>query len=243
MTSHNRTATFRVVLGKLVGDSAWGLIIAIAFLLVSNILTVVYIWSLQGNLQTMFEKDLLGQNYVQTARIKLLTISNGMNSLFHLEDPKEKSDAVDAILSQKTELDFYLKKSVSRGRSSKATGIAAEIDKAFGECRTVIDTLIQMSKSDISEGAFAIILGDMKNRFEAFDRLLYKLDNIKLKHDIKIYRNIDYQLTISIVFTLVTLLITIGYKLFVFRRTKAGRVPARQAVQAAPADLFSKAGK
>jgi hypothetical protein len=243
MTTRHRMAPAAFIINKFIGNTTWSLIAAIVFLLASSILTVRYISSLQGDLQTMFEKDLLGQNYVQTARIRLLTIDKEINTLFLLKDAKVKNDAVDAVMSHRTELEFYLKKAAPYSRSKRERRLVAEIDAAFLECKATIDTLLYLSKNDGSERATALILGDMKKRFEKFDGLLDKVDDIKLKHDIRIYRNIDYQLTISIVFTLATLLVTIGYKVFVYRKNRAGNASVVTDSQPRPPHFLSKDGK
>ena len=69
----------------------------------------------------------------------------------------------------------------------------------------------------------------MKTEFETLDDRLNYLDGLKLRHDIKVFKNIDYQLSISIIFTVIALVITIGVKLFMYRkkRRSAGKGPVK----------------
>ena len=91
MDVKSSVANLKVTIQKLASHPTWGLFAAIGIALVTNILTVRYIYSLQTDLQSMYGQDLIGQNYIQTARIKLLTIGKAMGTLFLLKDDREKA--------------------------------------------------------------------------------------------------------------------------------------------------------
>jgi hypothetical protein len=97
----------------------------------------------------------------------------------------------------------------------------------ISECSSIIDTLVDLSRSGSTCRAAGIILGAMESSFANADSSLDKLDNMKMKHDIRLYKSIDYQLTLSVVFTLLTLLFTIAVKLFIYKRKSALRTQAK----------------
>jgi tetrahydromethanopterin S-methyltransferase subunit B len=223
------TAFVRKTIATLFKNPTWGLVIAVVIALIANLSTIQYIISLQNNLETMFNTDLIGQNYIQSARIKLLSINKDINNLFLLIDLDEKYVATDRILTHKREVAELLAKSKPFYRAKKSSQLVAEAGKLFAECAITIDSLIGLSKSGATGEALGIITGEMKNKFETLDDRLNYLDGLKQRHDIKVFKNIDYQLSISIIFTVIALVITIGVKLFVYRkkRRSIGKEPLK----------------
>jgi hypothetical protein len=222
-TMRTVTAFIRTIVTTLLRNPTWGLVTAVVIALAVNISTIQYIMSLQNNLETMFNTDLIGQNYIQSARIKLLSINKDINNLFLLIDLDEKYVATDRILTNKREVAELLAKSKPFYRAKKSSQLVAEAGRLFAECATTIDSLIGLSKSGATGEALGIITGEMKNKFETLDDRLNYLDGLKQRHDIKIFKNIDYQLSISILFTLIALVITIGIKIFMYRKNRGVR--------------------
>jgi hypothetical protein len=222
-------AFVRKTIAILFQNPTWGLVIAVAITLVVNISTIQYILSLQNNLEAMFNTDLIGQNYIQSARIKLLSIDKDINNLFLLIDLDEKCVATERILTNKHNVEALLAKSKPFYRTRKSSQLVGEAGKLFAECEITIDSLIALSKSGATGEAIGIITGEMKNKFETLDDRLNYLDGLKLRHDIKVFKDIDYQLSISIIFTVIALVITIGVKLFMYRKKRrpAGKEPLK----------------
>lgn len=227
MDVKNSVANLKITIQKLASHPTWGLCTAIGIALVTNILTVRYIYSLQTDLQSMYGQDLIGQNYIQTARIKLLTIGKEMGTLFLLKDDREKAVIIRNISADKREVESYIRKSAPMYRSKKGKVVFRNATRMISECSSIIDTLVDLSRSGSTGRAAGIILGAMENGFANADSALYKLDIMKMKHDIRLYRSIDYQLTLSVVFTFLTLLFTIAVKLFIYKRKSALRTQAK----------------
>jgi hypothetical protein len=212
----------RKTISTLTNNPTWGLVIAVAIALAVNISTIQYIASLQNDLEIMFNSDLIGQNYIQSARIKVLSIDKDINNLFLLADTDEKYLVTERILTHTREVEALLGKSKPFYRTRRSAQLVAEAATSFAECARTIDSLIVLSKSGAAGEALALITGQMKNGFEKLDDRLSYLDGVKLRHDMKVFKNIDYQLSISIIFTVVALVATIGLRIFVYRRRKAG---------------------
>jgi hypothetical protein len=194
------------------GKPLWGLIVAIVITLVSNILTVVFIQSLQNDLQSMYKEDLIGQNYIQSARIALFSLNKEISQLFLAKDQNARNVVIEKITTGKHEFESLLRKSRHLYRAKKDAALIVNVRRTFSECKTDIDTLVVLSALEQREKASGLITGPLDERFRKVDSLLESLDNYKKKHDISLFKDIDYQLTISIVFTLLTLLATIGFK-------------------------------
>jgi hypothetical protein len=214
------TSRFAKLVNLLITNPAWGLVIAIAISLVGNLLTIQYIFTLQNDLESMFNTDLIGQNYVQTARIKLLTINKEINKLFLLTDFDAKGLATEKILVYRRDTEALLAKSKPFFRQRKSSLLLTEATKLFAECSAAIDSAVAISKSE-NKGAEADAITDqVKTQFERLDAQLAELDQLKIKHDLRLFRNIDYQLSVSIVFTTIALVITIGIRILMYRRKK-----------------------
>jgi hypothetical protein len=220
MNPHKRPPFLLRTIDVMLHNPTWGLIIAIVISLAVNIMSIQYIYSLQGSLQSMFKTDLIGQNYVQTARIKLLTIDKELNNLFLLQDPDDRDVAINQILANRHELEALIGKSKPFFRAKKSTVVVQNAGLALAQCSATMDTLISLSKNADASGALDIISGPMKDRFGKLDEMLKTLDAIKQRHDLRMFKNIDYSLTISIVATVVSLVITIGFRLFLFRKRR-----------------------
>ena len=143
------SAFVRKTIATLIRNPTWGLVIAVAIALFVNISTILYIASLQTDLQAMFNTDLIGQNYIQSARIKLLSIDRDVNNLFLLIDLDEKYVATERILTNKRDVEALLAKSKPFYRARKSSQLVGEAGKLFTECAITIDSLIAESYSCI----------------------------------------------------------------------------------------------
>lgn len=214
------SAFFRSIVTALIHNPTWGLVVAVVIALAANISTIQYIASLQNDLEMVFNTDLVGQNYIQTARIKLLSVNKDINNLFLLTDADEKYLTSERILTFKSDVETLLSKAKPYYRTKKSARLVAEAASSFAECAVTIDSLVALSKSEADSEAMGIITGYMKHEFEMLDERLSYLDGMKLRHDMKLFKDIDYQLTLSIILTLVALVITIATRIFVYRSQK-----------------------
>lgn len=217
---------FRFVIAALIHNPTWGLVVAVVIALAVNISTVQYIASLQTDLEVVFNTDLVGRSYIQTARMKLLSVNKDINNLFLLTDTNEKYLATERILASKRDVETMLAKAKPYYRTRKSARLVAQADSLFAECEITIDSLVALSQSGADSHAVEIITGYMKHEFEKLDDQLGYLDGLKLKRDARLFKDIDYQLTISIIVTLVALVFTIGVRIFVYRSTKKRSKPA-----------------
>ncbi len=209
-------AFFRFIITSLIHNPTWGLVFAMAVALVANISTVQYIASLQNDLDVMFNTDIVGRNYVQAARIKLLSVNKDVNNLFLFTDTDERYLTTEKILSAKIDLKTLLAKAKPYYRTKKGARLMAKADSSFAECATTIDSLVALSKSRADSEAVGIICGSMKHEFETLDDRLSYLDGMKVRRDMRLFKDIDYQLTISIIVTLIALVVTICVRIFIF---------------------------
>jgi hypothetical protein len=204
------------------GKPLWGLIVAIVITLVSNILTVVFIQSLQNDLQSMYKEDLIGQNYIQSARIALFSLNKEISQLFLAKDQNARNVVIEKITTGKHEFESLLRKSRHLYRAKKRRGADCQrsphVFRMQDRHRYTGRAVGPLSRGKKASG---LITGPLDERFRKVDSLLESLDNYKKKHDISLFKDIDYQLTISIVFTLLTLLATIGFKAIAYWFKKA----------------------
>jgi hypothetical protein len=220
MPQNKISASIQHLVHEIMTNAMWGLVIAIVISLVTNILTIAYIFSLQDDLQSLVKKDLLGQNYIQAAQIKMLVIEKELNGLFLSRNLATTLAATNTITTYKHDMEGLLSKAKPQYRSKNGSALLATAAKDFSTCERTIDTLIALANTGNKDAALEILAGDMDEQFDAFDKQLHTLDNIKQKHDIKVYKNIDYELSISVTFTVIAVIVTIIIRLFLYWRSK-----------------------
>lgn len=225
MPQNKISASVRHLIHEIMTNAMWGLVIAIVISLVTNILTIQYIFSLQDDLQSLVKKDLLGQNYVQAAQIKLLSIEKELNGLFLARNLASALAASGAITADRRDMEALLTKAKPQFRSKKGSSMLSVAVKDFSRCEATIDTLIGLERAGKNESATELLAGDMNEQFDAFADHLRALDNIKQKHDIRVYKNIDYELSISVLFTVIAVIVTIIFRLFLYWRSKGRAKP------------------
>jgi hypothetical protein len=220
MPQNKITASVQHLVHEIMTNALWGLVIAIVISLVTNVLTIQYIFSLQNDLQSLVKKDLLGQNNIQAAQIKLLSIEKELYGLFLSRNPGTTFASINTIATDKHDMESLLAKAKPQYRSKKGSALISAAAKDFSRCETTMDTLIELARAGDNDGAMGILAGEMDKQFDAFGDQLRTLDNIKQKRDIKVYKSIDYELSISVLFTVIAVIVTIIIRLFLYRRSK-----------------------
>ncbi|MDD5672721.1 MAG: MCP four helix bundle domain-containing protein [Chitinivibrionales bacterium] len=199
----------------------WGLAAALVVSLISSISSIMYVAGLSSSLQTMYERDLLGQNYVQSARIRLLSMDKEARNLFLMGADGHRQTIIDKISTARLDVAQLLKQSGPMYPGRRSAPLHRETDAAFSACTTTIGSLVDLSLHGQSDRGLRVLRGELSDRFGHLDSLLDSLDNIKQRRDIRVLKNIHFQLTASIIFTLITFAFAIGLKFFLYRRKAA----------------------
>jgi amino acid permease len=213
------TSKSKIFLHEIFHNPTWGLWLAIAISFVSSILTVVYISSLKNDLQELYEKDFLGQNYMQTARIKLLLIDKEIRNIFFSREPGVKSAALMKINSYRMEIPVFIKK-IKPVHHSEFFSLNNETNAVLSEYLKTIDTLLPLSSLGNRNKTVSIFWETMKIDLNRLDVLLDSLDNIKQRHDLHIFNAIKLNLTGSMIFTGIALIISVIVRIFFYRKKK-----------------------
>jgi Four helix bundle sensory module for signal transduction len=220
MPQNKITASVQHLVHEIMTNALWGLVIAIVISLVTNVLTIQYIFSLQDDLQGLVKRDLLGQNYIQAAEIKLLSIEKELYGLFLSKNTTTTLAAIRNVTAEKNAMEALLAKAKPQFKSKKGAGLFSAALKDFSKCEATIDTLIILARAGSTNVALDMLASDMAEQFDAFGDQLHVLDDIKQKRDIKVYKNIDYELSISVLFTVIAVIVTIIIRLFLYWRSK-----------------------
>jgi hypothetical protein len=220
MPQNKITVSVQHLVHEIMTNALWGLVIAIVISLVTNILTIQYIFSLQDDLQSLVKKDLLGQNYIQAAQIKLLSIEKELYGLFLSKNTATTLAAIRTVTAEKNAMEALLAKAKPQFKAKKGAALFSAALKDFSKCENTIDTLIVLARTGATNVALDMLAGDMAEQFDSFGDQLHILDDIKQKRDIKVYKNIDYELSISVTFTVIAVIVTIIIRLFLYWRSK-----------------------
>lgn len=225
MQSKKLSAFIKYTIREIKTNALWGMVIAIAVSLIVNILTIQYIFTLQSELQSLFQRDLLGQNDIQAAQIEILSLEKEVHRLFFVSNAEAAPSVLSSINSCEHDLELLLTKAKLFSRPKKKSVTQGSIADDFTECEKTIGNIIEFVKSGNRGAAIGIAEGKLDQQFEAIVKRLHSMDKIKQKHDIKVYKRIDYELSISVLFTIAAVIVTIGFRLFMFwrRRDKGHR--------------------
>lgn len=199
------------------------LLIALVISIITSINVINYTNNLHDDLKTMYEKDIIGQSYIQTARVNLIYIYSETKNLFLLNDDEIDPQVV-KIRYYENGFREYLSSSRPLFYSEKARGLFISVDAAYSEYRILLDETIRSFKDNKKETAKNILLNDLKIRNERLDNLLNKLDVIKQENDLKYYKKIVLEHEITIVVTILLLVGTIVIRILLFLSNRNKRV-------------------
>jgi len=217
MPKNKIAASARHLFHEITTNALWGLVIAVAVSLVTNVMTIGYIISLQNDLQSLFQRNLLGQNNVQAAEVKALSLENRLERLVISRDP----GMVDTIKADTRAMEqLLIKAKPLYHHSRRGAALLTAVTRDFTQSEKTFDTLIALVRAGESTAALAAVEESLEGRIASIDRQLDRLDDIKQRRDIKVFKGIDYQLSISVLFTILAVIGTIGLRLFLFRRKR-----------------------
>jgi hypothetical protein len=224
-------------LDRVINNSIWGLLIVTAISLFSSVFTLKNISSLQHDLQTMYERDFIGQNSMQLVRVRVLMVDRDVAKMFILGDIAGRRIMAESILKDEEQIRVLMTNSARFFVSGAISNTFRESENSLSHYFAIVNRVTELlKKADMGE-AGAILAGEMKTSLEKLDHLLEQLDDFKVQHDLKLYKRIVNQLNLSLVVTLLVLSGTIIIRLHLYRKraklTEVGEdsVPARQTGQ------------
>jgi hypothetical protein len=192
-----------------------GFIIAVIFMLFSSINTIRYVYVMQRDLGTWYEKDLLGQNSIQIARVNLLLLDRDLKVLQIGKNPDETRKS---ILNIKKHRNIFVQQmDIARPLFTSKTALEQLklVYRLSKEYLNILDTIMQYQGGDRVH-ALSLHYGDISARFEEIDREMNKLDDLKQKKDLTTFHNIITQNEIMMGISFFILIASIIFRIFQF---------------------------
>ena len=196
-----------------------GFIIAVIFMLFSSINTLRYVYSMQRDLRTWYEKDLVGQNSIQIARVNLLNLDRDLKVLQIERSPDETRKS---LLNIKKHRDTFIRQmAIARPLFTSKTALEQLefVYRLSKDYLKILDSIMQHHDSDRVH-ALLLSYGDITARFEEIDKELDKLDDLKQEKDLQVFQNIIGQNEIMMAISFSVLIGSIIFRIFQYSAIK-----------------------
>jgi hypothetical protein len=204
-----------------------GFIVAVIIALIGSISTIRYIYTMKKDLQTWYDKDLVGQNSIQIARVNLLNLDRDLKGLLLAKNKSEIHKILERAHKHRTI--FLVQMAVARPHFTSKKSIS-ELDTVFqlsGEYMQILDEI--MPRYDV--GSRAVLMReyrDMARRFETIDRVLDKLDDMKQENDLRVFKKIIRQNEATMVVSSSVLILTILFRIIQFSANRKKKKSIKQ---------------
>ena len=196
-----------------------GFVFAIIISIISSISSIVFTLKMYNGLKLMYEQDLVGANYVQTARIILLNIENTQKTFLLNENGKDSAKIIENIYALKKNFyDLIMRADPlfsSRLGKIYFSDATASIEKYF----QIIDRLIEANKNNRKK-SISISLNEANMAYKDLDAKLDRLDNIKQKKNLKFYSTAIIIFQTNLILIILILLISMIIRIYIYNRQK-----------------------
>jgi hypothetical protein len=185
-----------------------GFMIAVVIAVIGSISTIRYIYVMQQDLRTWYEKDLVGQNSVQIARVNLLNLDRDLKVLLLAGGSGKMESTMSNIRRHR---DNFITQIATARPLFTSKRDSRYIESVFRLSKEYLDKLnaIMVSSDAARLQEISRNYADMSAKFDEIDRVLDKLDDIKQEKDLQVFRTIISQNEITMGITMVILVITI----------------------------------
>jgi Four helix bundle sensory module for signal transduction len=203
---------------KIFNGASAGFITAIIIAIISSINTILFINRMQNDLQTMYEKDLIGQNNIQIARVNLIYLDREIKELILQKDYEAQNKSLDNINGYRQNIleHISIAEPTYTGRNKQ---FFKEMKNTHDDYMKLLESNIYKIKELKNAKVAAEIINidnEMKTNFVKLDNLLNRLDDIKQQKDIRIYKNIIVTNNITLIITILVLFGTIGVRFILY---------------------------
>jgi hypothetical protein len=169
----------------------------------------------------MYEKDIIGQNYIQTTRVNLLYCDREFSHFLLAKDETIKASTLANTIKFKKGFRENMKNAKPLYYSTEGKSLLIKVEKAQQEYFELLEGKIEKIRS----GQIKVELTnfeDLTAKFNQLDELLRRLDNIKKKNDLHIYQNFINAHKTNIFISVILLIGSIIFRaIIVIRKHKA----------------------
>jgi hypothetical protein len=187
-----------------------GFIAAILISLFSSINTINYTSGFYTDLKTMYEKNLIGQNYIQISRVYLLYCDRELNHFLMAGDTAGRYSAIINIKKFKQSFVENIKITEPTYNSPEGKNHMAGMKEAQLEYFTLLEKIIGEYKKGGATPDFRAF-GELISKFDRLDKLLDRLDDIKQENDLLVYKKIINEHETAL---LISVLVLVGSIIF-----------------------------
>ena len=191
----------------LLNHTLTGFVIAVLIAFISSVNIFIYMNKMKNDLQTMYEKDFLGQNSIQIARVNLLYIDREMKSFFLESNYDNKKRMLQKI--EKYEKDY-----INQVTNAEPFYTSKRGKEVFLQSKQIYNDYIKLF-DDLKNKNNKILYNNLDNKFNDLDKLLNNLDDFKQQKDLRIYKNLILQNDITVAVTFLVLIISLIIRIII----------------------------
>ncbi len=198
-------------------------IIVLAISLVTCIYSISYLTTLETGLTDVFENEIQGQNYAQTAFSQMLIIESAVKDIIIYGDPDQTSRSMDQINTSRTALKAAMNAATPHFYTPAGKGILAQTKKDMNNYLGTLQTAVNVLQDTPNLGIEMLNeLKDRKNRLQA--ELQHLIANKTANSQIGFHELVS-RLRLSLICTIVIIVISIGIRVFMYIQTKRQKQP------------------
>lgn len=192
---------------ELLNHTLAGFVVAVLIAFVSSVNIFMYMNKMKNDLQTMYEKDFMGQNNIQIARINLLYIDREIKSYFLESNYGDKN----LILKN---IEKYKNDYITRASNAELFYTAPRGKETFVQAKQLYNDYVKLF-DDLKKDYNHDLYERLTDKFNALDKLLDNLDDLKQQKDLRIYKNLLIQNDITIAVTFIVLIVSLIIRIII----------------------------
>ena len=217
-----RTAT------AIANDATWVFVIVVAISVLSSFSSISYLSGLNGDLDDMYEKDIKGQTYTQSAFAALIGIESTIKDLALAETDAERTASANELRAQNAALRSLVLKVTTTFDAAKYRTLIATSKVDALACVDMIQKELGPAGSGAPDKAAArALLYSLAPSSTKLKGDLNNLNDIKRRSNRAWFRAIKLQLRLSLYATVAILVISIGVRVFLWLGQRRARRTSR----------------
>jgi hypothetical protein len=220
---------------RIATDANWVFAIVLMLSLGSSFFSIRYLSGLDSDIGDLYENDIKGQTYAQNAYVSLIGIESTVKDLVISEDEAERLAAVESLRSASASLRALVLKATPTIDSAKYRTLIA---KSKADAAALIAG-IQEALDEKGSGAPSVdegksFLAGLRPSLTALKNDLITLNDIKRRSNRNGIKAVQIQLRISLAITIAILVVSLGFRIVVFRASRLAAARARDEGSTAP---------
>jgi hypothetical protein len=197
----------------------FGFIFALTITVIGSLSSIYFTVNISNGIRNMYENDLAGANYIQSARIDLLNIENEQKIILLDENNASIEKNIGIMMSYKNQFNGHMKKAEPLFASKAGRKYFDDAMLSSDNYFKIIDEFLDDLKKD-KKKAVMLTLTEVNNISLELDQKLDRLDNYKQTKNLNSYSTVSIIFQTNLLIIVLILLISIIIRIYLFINQK-----------------------